>query len=615
MKKRYITGFDGLRMIGIFAVIFYHIYPSIFKGGYLGVALFFVLSGYLITDLLLKEYKTSGRIDIKAFLLRRLKRLYPNMIVVMLLSTLYMYFFQRNLLNEMRMVFISSIFSVNNWWQIAKGGSYFAKLMAEAPFQHYYSLSIEGQFYLFWPLIVIVLMRVFKRNRTAIFNVLDIVLLLSFLEMTLLFKAGVDPTRIYYGTDTRLFSILMGSALAFIYPSDSAERIKLAKFDRWVFNIVALVTMLVLGICFFFLPDQEWFAYRGGMWLFSFLVCILIAATVHPQLLVNRWLSNPVTAYLGSRSYGMYLWQIPVLTFVELKLAHPKSLPSILLALVILFILTEATYRLVEVPLRRITWQQIRTFYTEKGRRYFLGVKLPITLVTGFVLAVALFLVFTSPDKSKAQNAITDQLKNNEAQMAQQSKNPQPVTTGTPANPEILNKYGISQEDYDAVNQMKVAILGDSMIAMTYNDLSQVFTGAVFDGATGRKPSMGLEMVQETVTQHPEVDHLVIGLGINRNEDQTSLQVSQIDQIMQVAGNRQVYWININLDKSQYYWTDEVNKNLTEADQKYQNFHVIDWYGMTHDKEDQYMTEDMIHPNDQGAIAYTKIIVEALTKK
>ncbi|WP_019778823.1 acyltransferase family protein, partial [Streptococcus sobrinus] len=204
MKKRYITGFDGLRTIGLLAVIFYHIYPSIFRGGYLGVALFFVLSGYLITDLLLREYEANGRIAVKAFLLRRFKRLYPNMIAVMLLSTVYMYFFQKNLLNGMRNVFLSSIFSVNNWWQIAKGGSYFAKLLAEAPFEHFYSLSIEGQFYLFWPLIIIVLMRIFRKNRTAIFNVLDIILLLSFVEMSLLYKAHVDPTRIYYGTDTRL---------------------------------------------------------------------------------------------------------------------------------------------------------------------------------------------------------------------------------------------------------------------------------------------------------------------------------------------------------------------------------------------------------------------------
>ncbi|MGT2928884.1 acyltransferase family protein [Streptococcus dentasini] len=611
MKKRYITGFDGLRTIGLLAVILYHIYPSIFRGGYLGVALFFVLSGYLITDLLLKEYEATGGIDIKSFLLRRFKRLYPNMVAVILLSTVYMYFFQRNLLNGIRMVFVSSIFSVNNWWQIAKGGSYFAKLIAEAPFQHYYSLSIEGQFYLFWPLIIILLMKVFKNRRTLIFNVLDVILLLSFLEMSFLYRMHVDPTRIYYGTDTRLFSILMGAALAFVYPSDKAANIRLSQLDRRVFNGIALTSMLVLGICFFFLPDQEWFTYRGGMWLFSFLSCILIATIVHPQLRVNRWLSNPITAYLGTRSYGMYLWQIPILTFAELKLPNPKSPLSVLIALALVVVLTEITYRLVEVPLRRITWRQIREFYARKGHPF--PFKWPLTLMTGLAVIAALTLVFTAPDKTAAQNKITDQLKQNEAKMTHQQQNPQPA--GTPADPAILNKYGISQEEYDTVNQKKVGILGDSMIAMTYDDLLEVFPNAFFDGATGRKPEHALETVQEAVANHPDLDTLVIGIGINRDENGATLQASQIDQVMAAAGDRQVYWININLEKSQYYWTNDVNQVLNEADQKYDNLHIIDWYGLSHDKEGQLLTEDMTHPNDQGAIAYTKIIADTLSKE
>ncbi|AWN18907.1 acyltransferase family protein [Streptococcus sobrinus] len=612
MKKRYITGFDGLRTIGLLAVIFYHIYPSIFRGGYLGVALFFVLSGYLITDLLLREYEANGRIAVKAFLLRRFKRLYPNMIAVMLLSTVYMYFFQKNLLNGMRNVFLSSIFSVNNWWQIAKGGSYFAKLLAEAPFEHFYSLSIEGQFYLFWPLIIIVLMRIFRKNRTAIFNVLDIILLLSFVEMSLLYKAHVDPTRIYYGTDTRLFSILMGAALAFIYPSDQVDKIKLSLRDRQLFNGMAIVTLVVLIICFFALPDQEWFTYRGGMWLFSFLSCVLIALIVHPKLAANKWLSNPVTAYLGTRSYGMYLWQIPVLTFAELKLPNPESLPSVLIALALVVILTEITYRLVEVPLRRITWRKVKDFYQERCHVWSSFVKWPVTLLVSVVVAGALFLVFTAPDKTAAQNKITDQLKQNQAKMKKQNQVQQ--APGTPADPAILNKYGISQEEYDIVNQKKVAILGDSMIAMTYDDLHEVFPNAFFDGAIGRKPQHTLEMVQEAVTNHPELDTLVIGIGINRDENGGTLTADQIDQVTQAAGGRQVYWININLEKSQYYWTNDVNQVLSQADQKYDNLHIIDWYGASHDKESQLLSEDMTHPNDQGAIAYTKTIADAISK-
>lgn len=614
MKKRYITGFDGLRAIGLLSVIAYHIYPSIFKGGYLGVALFFVLSGYLITDLLIKEFTSTGSIDFKGFIIRRFKRLYPNMIAVMLLSTLYMTFFQKNLLNGMRGVFWSSLLSVNNWWQISKGASYFEKLMAEAPFQHFYSLSIEGQFYLFWPLIVLLLLKVFGKRRGLIFNIIDVVLLLSFLEMAFLFRPDTDPTRIYYGTDTRLFSILMGAALAFIFPSDQAGKIYLSRRDRIAFNLVSLSTLLLFVTCFIFLDDHRWFTYIGGMWLFSALSAILIAACVHPQLLVNRWLTNPVLSYLGTRSYGMYLWQIPILTFAELKLPNPKSPLSVGIALLILLVVTEITYRLIEVPFRRLTWAQVKSYFQPRPSNRLLPVKWLASLALAGLTVALVGLVLLAPDKTKEGDAIANQLKANQAKMAQNNKAAN-TDNLTPADPAILQKYGISEETYNKDNQMKLGIVGDSMIAMTYDYLLEVFPNAYYDGAIGRKPSMILETVQETLTNHPEIDHLVVGVGINRNEDSSSLQSQQIEQVMSVVGDRRVYWININIEQSQYFWTGEVNTVLNQAQEQYSNFHIVDWYQASHENEASLLSDDMIHPNDQGSIAYARTIADTLAQE
>ena len=190
-------------------------FPETIGGGYLGVALFFVVSGYLITDQLLQEYEATHTIRLLEFYKRRLKRLYPAMILVMFATALYMAIFHSNFLNNMRMVFISSFFSFNNWWQIAKGGSYFANLMAEPPFTHFYSLAIEAQFYLVWPVLLVILLKTLKK-KSNIFLFLTALTLFSVLEMAILFSPGADPTRIYYGTDTRLFSILMGASLAFV---------------------------------------------------------------------------------------------------------------------------------------------------------------------------------------------------------------------------------------------------------------------------------------------------------------------------------------------------------------------------------------------------------------
>ena len=142
LKRRYIRGFDGLRSLGVIFVILYHMFPQQVKGGYLGVVLFFVVSGYLITDLLLQEYKDNKQIDVIGFYRRRIKRLYPAMIFVILVTGLYTFLFQSNFLNHLRMVFVSSVLMFNNWWQIDKVASYFIRLMAEAPFSHFYFLAI-----------------------------------------------------------------------------------------------------------------------------------------------------------------------------------------------------------------------------------------------------------------------------------------------------------------------------------------------------------------------------------------------------------------------------------------------------------------------------------------
>lgn len=167
-----------------------------------------MLSGYLITDLLLQEYEETETIAIGPFYQRRFKCLYPAMLATFFVTAIYMALFQSNMLNNLRMTFISSVFSFNNWWQIAKGGSYFAHLMAEAPFQHIYSLAIEAQFYLVWPILVLMLQKTVK-DRFMIYLTLAGLVFLSVIEMAVLFN-GKDPTRIYYGTDTRLFSVLMG---------------------------------------------------------------------------------------------------------------------------------------------------------------------------------------------------------------------------------------------------------------------------------------------------------------------------------------------------------------------------------------------------------------------
>ena len=220
MKKRYITGFDGLRTLAVVGVILYHIMPFKFQGGFLGVPIFLVLSGYLITDHLVLEYEQTGTIDLKNFYIKRVKRLYPGLITMLMATTAYITLFQRQLLVNIRGVIVTNLLYVYNWFEIAHGESYFDKFGNQSPFTHLWTLAIEGQFYLFWPLIMLALL-VFIRKKQPIFDVLFIGSFVSALLMAVMFHPNQDPSRVYYGTDTRLFSIFLFSLL---YPIGQVPR-------------------------------------------------------------------------------------------------------------------------------------------------------------------------------------------------------------------------------------------------------------------------------------------------------------------------------------------------------------------------------------------------------
>src|SRR5699024_4160906 len=249
-NSRYITGFDGIRSLAVVGVILYHLLPTSLKGGYLGVPIFFVVSGYLITDLLRLEWEQNGKINIWQFYVRRMKRLYPGLVFLLITASAYITLFQRGLLNNLRGTVVSSLLYVNNWWQIKNGLSYFDRFANESPFTHIWSLAVEGQNYFVWPILFVLLMVFVRKKKWIVYKVLG-GSLISAILMMILFTPGGDPTRVYYGTDTRLFSIWLGSALAFVWPSTRLKK-NIPKQAKRVLNLAGLISLIAL-ILFFFL--------------------------------------------------------------------------------------------------------------------------------------------------------------------------------------------------------------------------------------------------------------------------------------------------------------------------------------------------------------------------
>ena len=613
--SRYITGFDGIRTLAVIGVILYHLLPTQMRGGYLGVPVFFVVSGYLITDLLRQEWDQNGRIAVKDFYVRRMKRLYPGMVVMLLLSAAYITLFQRNLLNNLRGVVVSSLLYVNNWWQINHGLSYFDRFGNESPFTHLWSLAVEGQNYLIWPLLFILLMKLVK-NRGTIFKIVIGCSLLSALLLAIWYSPGADPTRVYYGTDTRLFSIWMGSALAFIWPSTHLKK-EIPKKAKRVLNLAGGLSFIGLVITFFVLDDHLSFVYYGGMLLVSLLCTILVAVTAHPGASLNRWLTNPLFSYIGKRSYGIYLYQFPVMIFYEAKIGNvgENVLLHTLIEIVLILLISELSYRFIENPLRKFhykdTFRTVRNWFSKP----VISRQKPWLLPALLVSLVALYGIATAPVNyvDAQQQQLKENIAANKKAAEQTQKNANGSDTestgensskATEAEQSVMEKYGLTEAQVKKAEELEITAFGDSVMLDATADLQEIFPKAVVDGDVGRQLYESPELIKALKEKDLLRDTVLIGLGTNGSFTET-----QFDNLMKEIGDRKVYWINVRVPTQR--WQNEVNSMLEKMAAKYDNMTLIDWYDLSNEHE-EWFYEDRVHPNPDGMLQYCTLVSQAI---
>ncbi len=361
---RNLPALTGLRGVAVAAVVAYHLQLGWASGGYLGVDLFFVLSGFLITTLLLEEWVGARRIDLVAFWGRRARRLLPALFLVLAALAAYL------LLNAtfggpganglldlagLRGEALATLLYVNNWHLIYAHQSYFAQFSTPSPLQHTWSLAIEEQFYLVWPPVLLLLLHVTRRWWRRAGVVLSVVLgLASTIAMAVLFRPGVDPSRVYYGTDTRLFDLMAGAALAFV----AASRPQPGPAARRTLHVAgplagaALVVFWVTAGTSAGLPKD--YMFRGG-----FLVCAVLAAVVVADARLvqagsfSRLLAARPLLFVGTISYGIYLWHWPVIVYLNADRTGLATVPLDLARIGATLVLSTASYYLVERPIRR----------------------------------------------------------------------------------------------------------------------------------------------------------------------------------------------------------------------------------------------------------------------
>jgi peptidoglycan/LPS O-acetylase OafA/YrhL len=391
--QKYLPGLDGLRALAVAAVVAYHLGYGWAQGGLLGVGVFFTLSGYLITDILVGQWAARGRIKLADFWLRRARRLLPALFVMLAVVTLWVNIGARSFLPAFRGNVVASVFYVSNWWFIGQHSSYYARFAPPTPLDHLWSLAVEEQFYLVWPWVILLLMWLVGRLRARRRGLVDglgglarpvagpgggapyltnrsrlglagltlVLAAASALLMARLFQPGYDPTRVYEGTDTRAFGLLIGAALAMVWPTRrptasgaNADR-SVPTAVRWLLDATGVAGLAVIVLMVWRTNEYSDFMFRGGLVLLSVATAATLAAAVTPGSLFGRALGWRPLRWVGVRSYGIYLWHYPVIVLTTAAGAAGTPVSPVRAAAVVAGTVAAAavSWRFIEDPIRR----------------------------------------------------------------------------------------------------------------------------------------------------------------------------------------------------------------------------------------------------------------------
>lgn len=606
-SKQYVTGIDGVRTLAVLGVIIYHLLPTTLPGGYLGVPLFLLISGYFVTLQLVRQMDQTGGIQLTKFYLKRLRRLYPVLIVMLTVTTAYITLFARDLLHNIKSTIATNLLWVYNWWEIGHGQSYFDRFNGESPFTHLWTLGVEAQFYFLWPLILFMLFLIL-RKRSKIKWTVFILAVASAVEMALLF----DPqniNRVYYGTDTRAFSLLLGSWLALCWPIDRLNASLTAHAAR-ILDGVGIGALLITLLGFFTLPGQSSWTYRGGMFFYSLIGMILIATVVHPGSHMNRWLTNPFFTWIGQRSYGIYVYQLPVMVFYErvIEIGRHPVINALVECLLILAI-SEFSYRLVEQPLAHYQWRylpaSIRHWIDFKMHDWHQWLKVGPVVIICFIALCGLMLPSKPAKKSAVQTRIE---KSRQATAAKNKQIAKGKTAKVNVNSKSLQKkYGLTSNQLKAASELKVTAIGDSVMADASQDIQEIMPHAYVDAEVGRQGSATPAVIKDLKAKGQLQKNVILNLGTNGAMDSQTIN----DILTAIGKDHQVYWITPHVPTRD--WEQTVCDQIKQAAKQNANVHVIDW-NQAANGHAEWFAQDKVYMNEQGNAYFTRLIVKTILK-
>lgn len=599
-RKEYFPALDSLRLFAMLAILAYHYAPHLVSGGFIGVDLFLVISGFLLARSLMKwEFKDFG-IKYLAYTIKRVLRLGVPLVIVFLAVVSIINLLYSDLLYNIRGALISSVCFVNNWWQINLGFSYFEQYVHPSAFTHLWYVSVLMQLGLLWPLLIVGLRRM-KKSPQFIAVVQIVLAVVSAVLMAVLYAGNGDPSRVYYGTDTRLYAFALGGALGTVWHPGKVARERGAGFSHLAGGI-GIVGMVILGVLSVKLQDQALLTYRGGMFLSAVVSTVVVAALTVPNSYVQRLLSFNWLVFLGKCTFSTYLWYYPVLTMGGMT---PFLSANKWIQWIILLALSIATYLFIEKAfVSKLThgklpdMRRFRNFLASMTTNWvhFVAVVLLVALCvsSGFGFARA------TSGENETVAEMQAQIEANERLLAKQK-----ALQERNAQAEIKDVDYLSRSVMLFCRDLKVTFVGDSILLGAAAPLTEVFPLATIDGKVGRQLSQSGEVIQGLIDNGGMNDIVVLVLGSNG-----PFTEEQLDALMKQIGDRQVYLINTKVPRE---WQDGVNemlKNYADKSKK-DNFHMIDWKSFI-DQHPELLYEDGTHPTPEGSEQFAKLIADRL---
>lgn len=602
-KRKYIKGIDGLRALAVIMVLAYHLKMPFAKSGLLGVTVFFVISGYLITGILVNEIEESGGVDLKNFWMRRIRRLLPAVLSMAIVMIFVSAVVNRVVFTKGCKDLLSAVFGYNNWWQIFRKVSYFENAGAPSPFTHCWSLAIETQFYLIYPILLILLSKAKKRGKvfaavTAGLAVISMVL------MGVLYSPDGDPSRVYYGTDTRAFSLLIG-ALAAIQKEYHVLKVRL-RGKIWA--VIGSISVVVLIGMMMFISSYSSFLYYGGQAIVSILAAFVVYAVTVSRSPLNAILGSSVLKWIGDRSYSIYLWHYPIIVLMS---GGKKAVWWIVLLELVLSVgLAELSYRFIETPIRHgIIGEYIGIInsrpHNRRERRRQIQVArrslkaMAAVLVTGVALILCIAFV---PKKSTLDTVAKREKKATEVTKLTNQKLKEQKAKAK----ETAKNSKSTMTDEELLKNVQMLLIGDSITVDVTDYFYKVLPNSISDTKIGRSTLTGVKVFEEYRTQKKwDGDGVIFALGTNGPMYDT------LGRIRQKVGDKPLFLTTVHAPKEDFESSN--NEEIRKFVKEHKHTYLIDWYTASADHP-EYFDQDDTHLLPKGAEAYAQCIKDAVLK-